>query len=91
MGRRIFGEFFRDFFGDVCFWLFWLAGCFFGLVANRLFLTCRFEAYDEPWKQSFDTDTQKWESKWGLFDEDRKLKDGIVIPDCDGVTVDKAY
>jgi hypothetical protein len=52
---------------------------------------CRFEAYDEPWKESFDTDTQKWESKWGLMDEDRNLKDGLVIPDCDGLTVDKAY
>jgi hypothetical protein len=51
----------------------------------------RFEAYDEPWKQSFDTDTQKWESKWGLMDEDRNVKDGLVIPDCDGLTVDKAY
>jgi hypothetical protein len=52
---------------------------------------CRFEAYDEPWKKSFDTDTQNWESKWGLMDEDRNLKDGLVIPDCDGLTVDKAY
>jgi hypothetical protein len=52
---------------------------------------CRFEAYDEPWKQSFDTETQKWESKWGLMDEDRNVKDGLVIPDCDGLTVDKAY
>jgi hypothetical protein len=52
---------------------------------------CRFEAYDEPWKESFDTDTQKWESKRGLMDENRELKDGLVIPDCDGLTVDKAY
>lgn len=60
------------------------------LIADRLCLH-RFEAYDEPWKKSFDTDTQKWESKWGLMDENRELKDGLVIPDCDGMTVDKAY
>jgi hypothetical protein len=51
----------------------------------------RFEAYDEPWKTSFDTDTQKWESKWGLMDENRNVKDGLKIPDCGGTTVDKAY
>jgi hypothetical protein len=52
---------------------------------------CRFEAFDEPWKKSFDTDTQKWESKWGLMDENRNVKDGLKIPDCGGVTVDKPY
>ena len=51
----------------------------------------RFEAFDEPWKKSFDTPTQKWESKWGLMDGDRNLKDGVTIPDCGGTTVEKPY
>ncbi|KAL2408198.1 putative glucan endo-1,3-beta-glucosidase btgC [Exophiala dermatitidis] len=46
-----------------------------------------FEAFDEPWKKSFYTDTQKWEDKWGLMDPGRKLKPGLQIPDCDGKTV----
>lgn len=56
-----------------------------------LTFTYRFEAYDEPWKKSFDTDTQKWESKWGLMDENRNVKDGLKIPDCGGKTVEKPY
>lgn len=51
----------------------------------------RFEAFDEPWKHQFDTATDKWESKWGLMDENRNVKDGLVIPDCGGRSVDKAY
>ncbi|KAF2862094.1 glycoside hydrolase family 17 protein [Piedraia hortae CBS 480.64] len=43
-----------------------------------------FEAFDEPWKKIFDTPGKKWESKWGLFDEERNLKDGVKIPDCGG-------
>lgn len=60
--------------------------CFTFLLTAR-----RFEAFDEPWKKQFDTDTQKWESKWGLMDADRKLKDGVKIPDCEGLTVEKAF
>ncbi|EME84908.1 glycoside hydrolase family 17 protein [Pseudocercospora fijiensis CIRAD86] len=50
-----------------------------------------FEAFDEEWKHQFDTEHNKWESAWGLFDSDRSLKDGIKIPDCSGKTIDKAY
>jgi exo-beta-1,3-glucanase (GH17 family) len=46
-----------------------------------------FEAFDEPWKISFDTDGQAWEDHWGLMDVDRNLKSGISIPDCGGKTV----
>lgn len=51
----------------------------------------RFEAFDEPWKHSFDTTYDHWEPYWGLFDSDRNLKDGLVIPDCGGNTVTKPY
>lgn len=57
-------------------------------VAN---LRYRFEAFDEPWKVIYNTDTDKWESKWGLIDSNRNLKDGLKIPDCNGTTVDKPY
>jgi exo-beta-1,3-glucanase (GH17 family) len=40
-----------------------------------------FEAFDEPWKERWNTDEAKWETQWGLFTSDRKLK-GIVIPAC---------
>ncbi|KAF7188878.1 putative glucan endo-1,3-beta-glucosidase btgC [Pseudocercospora fuligena] len=36
-----------------------------------------FEAFDEEWKHQFDTEHNKWESAWGLFDSDRNLKDGM--------------
>lgn len=48
------------------------------------FLPYRFEAFDEPWKHSFDTTYDKWEPFWGLMDQDRNLKKGLVIPDCGG-------
>ena len=44
----------------------------------------RFEAFDEPWKAQFDTPGQDWEDHWGLMTPDRKLKDGLTIPDCNG-------
>ncbi|KAH9825475.1 glycoside hydrolase family 17 protein [Teratosphaeria destructans] len=50
-----------------------------------------FEAFDEPWKVIFNTDTDKWESKWGLMDANRNVKAGLKIPDCGGQTVDKPY
>jgi len=49
--------------------------------------TRRFEAFDEPWKVSFNTPGQEWEDKWGLMDPARKLKPGLKIPDCGGKTV----
>lgn len=45
-----------------------------------------FEAFDEPWKVQFNTDKEKWEDKWGLMDQARKVKDGLKIPDCGGKT-----
>lgn len=47
-----------------------------------------FEAFDEPWKIIYDATGKNWEDKWGLMDVDRKLKTGVVIPDCGGTTVD---
>ncbi|KAH8907399.1 glycoside hydrolase [Coniochaeta sp. PMI_546] len=46
-----------------------------------------FEAFDEPWKISFNSGSQNWEDHWGLMDVDRNLKDGVKIPDCGGKTV----
>ena len=47
-----------------------------------------FEAFDEPWKIQFDTPGEDWEDHWGLMDVNRNLKDGVIIPDCGGKTVD---
>ncbi|PTB70220.1 glycoside hydrolase family 17 protein [Trichoderma citrinoviride] len=46
-----------------------------------------FEAFDEPWKVIYNTPGEEWEDKWGLMDANRKLKDGVKIPDCGGKTV----
>ena len=46
-----------------------------------------FEAFDEPWKISFNEKGKEWEDKWGLMDVNRNLKDGVKIPDCGGKTV----
>lgn len=46
-----------------------------------------FEAFDEPWKISFNSGGQNWEDHWGLLDVDRNLKKGVKIPDCGGKTV----
>lgn len=46
-----------------------------------------FSAFDEPWKESFNEKGKEWEDKWGLFDVNRNLKDGIKIPDCGGDTI----
>lgn len=48
-----------------------------------------FEAFDEPWKIRFNEEGKEWEDKWGLMTVNRELKDGITIPDCDGLTVDQ--
>jgi len=39
----------------------------------------------------YNTATDKWESKWGLIDSNRNVKDGLTIPDCGGKTVEKPY
>lgn len=41
-----------------------------------------FEAFDEPWKQVYHTDKSKYETEWGLFTAERKLKEDIVFPIC---------
>ncbi|ODV64448.1 glucan 1,3-beta-glucosidase [Ascoidea rubescens DSM 1968] len=41
-----------------------------------------FEAFDEPWKEIYYTDDSQWETEWGIFTDDRKLKPGIVLPTC---------
>ncbi|KAM5369927.1 hypothetical protein ACJZ2D_008726 [Fusarium nematophilum] len=46
-----------------------------------------FEAFDEPWKERFNEKGKAWEDKWGLLTVNRKLKDGVKIPDCDGKTI----
>lgn len=46
-----------------------------------------FEAFDEPWKVSFNEPGKAWEDKWGLMDANRNLKKGVKIPDCGGKTV----
>jgi exo-beta-1,3-glucanase (GH17 family) len=46
-----------------------------------------FEAFDEPWKIMFNTEGKEWEDHWGLLTVDRKLKDGVKIPDCGGKRV----
>ncbi|CAJ2503374.1 Uu.00g107680.m01.CDS01 [Anthostomella pinea] len=46
-----------------------------------------FEMFDEPWKISFDEPGKEWEDQWGIMDVNRKLKDGVTIPDCGGKTV----
>lgn len=51
------------------------------------FAHSRFEAFDEPWKQMFNTAGKEWEDKWGLMDPGRNLKPGLTIPNCGGQTV----
>ncbi|KAL9077486.1 MAG: hypothetical protein Q9161_000332 [Pseudevernia consocians] len=51
------------------------------------FAHSRFEAFDEPWKQSLDEPGKDWEDKWGLMDPGRNLKPGLTIPNCGGQTV----
>lgn len=41
-----------------------------------------FEAFDEPWKVMFHDGDKKWETQWGLFTANRKLKEGITLPNC---------
>ena len=38
-----------------------------------------FEAFDEPWKDALYGGV---EAHWGLFTSDKKLKEGLVIPNC---------
>ena len=42
---------------------------------------------DEAWKTNADAaESQQVEASWGLFDKDKKLKDGVKIPSCSGST-----
>lgn len=41
-----------------------------------------FEAFDEPWKQIFYEGSNKWETEWGIFDTDRRMKADISFPTC---------
>ncbi|KAK5108480.1 hypothetical protein LTR62_008298 [Meristemomyces frigidus] len=50
-----------------------------------------FESFDEPWKTVYNTPTDQWESKWGLIDSNRNVKDGLKIPDCGGKVLSTAY
>lgn len=49
-----------------------------------------FSSFDEPWKIMYNSGDQNWEDHWGLMDVNRNLKDGVVIPDCDGQEVGAA-
>lgn len=42
-----------------------------------------FEAFDEPWKIIYHNGEDKWETQWGIFTSNRKLKEGIKLPVCD--------
>jgi len=46
----------------------------------------RFEIFDEPWKYTYNTPTQQWETQWGLMDSNRVLKPNVTIPSCGGKT-----
>ncbi|KAK7434214.1 hypothetical protein CaCOL14_012987 [Colletotrichum acutatum] len=46
-----------------------------------------FSAFDEPWKIMYNEKDKNWEDQWGLMDVNRKVKSGVVIPDCGGTTV----
>lgn len=42
-----------------------------------------FEAFDQPLgKRKFYGRDRQWEADWGIFDVDKKLKPGIVLPTC---------
>ncbi|KAG7859620.1 hypothetical protein KL939_002520 [Ogataea angusta] len=41
-----------------------------------------FEAFDEPWKKIWHEEGSTWETQWGFFTHDRKLKEGIRLPEC---------
>lgn len=41
-----------------------------------------FEAFDEPWKKVWWDGNRTWETEWGFFDSERRMKKHIYIPDC---------
>jgi hypothetical protein len=58
-----------------------------GFVFSLAMLTSnRFEIFDEPWKYTYNTPTQQWETQWGLMDANRVLKPNVTIPSCGGKT-----
>ena len=50
--------------------------------ANILNNCFYFEAFDEPWKRIWWDNDRTWETEWGFFTSDRKMKKHIYIPDC---------
>lgn len=48
-------------------------------ILNECFF---FEAFDEPWKKIWWDENRTWETEWGFFTSDRKMKKHIYIPDC---------
>jgi exo-beta-1,3-glucanase (GH17 family) len=48
-------------------------------ILNHAFF---FEAFDEPWKKIWWDTNRTWETEWGFFDSDRKMKKHIYMPDC---------
>ncbi|QPG75919.1 hypothetical protein FOA43_003305 [Brettanomyces nanus] len=52
-------------------------------VPQDKYHTIYFEAFNEPWKSIFYEEGREWETEWGFFTEDRKLKPGISLPICD--------
>lgn len=42
-----------------------------------------YEAFDEPSRESLNTLTQRWETQWGLFGTNRRLKAGLQLPNCE--------
>lgn len=41
-----------------------------------------FEAFDEPWKAVFFEGNNKWETEWGIFDQNRNMKPYVKFPTC---------
>lgn len=47
-----------------------------------------FEAFDEPWKIIYHNGEDRWETQWGIFTSNRKLKDGVKMPICSESDID---
>ncbi|VEU20811.1 DEKNAAC101714 [Brettanomyces naardenensis] len=51
-------------------------------IPQEKYSSIYFEAFDEPWKSVFYENGRTWETEWGFFSHDRKLKPGITLPNC---------
>lgn len=60
----------------------WFMNAFVCEAYNNNYGWYFFEAFDEPWKSIFYEGSNKWETEWGIFTNDRKFKDGITFPNC---------